>query len=109
MGGENTIWRVFEAEQAAQLALKSLLYELLGMAPRIHGLGEAGLEGPAGLVAEAARAHRQGLWLLEDAYYRGRYGLEEYTQGEAALCLEAARAVLGLVEEVRRTLAQGEA
>ena len=71
---EGALWRLgrgeydlacFEAEQAAQLALKSLLYELLGMAPRIHDLGEllgllhralseAGLEGLAEVVASTA-------------------------------------------------------
>ncbi|MEB2837341.1 MAG: HEPN domain-containing protein [Desulfurococcales archaeon] len=106
----------FEAEQAAaQLALKPLLYELLGSAPRIHDLGEflgllhraleeGGLEGPAGLLVDLVRGRRRDTWLLSDSYYRGRYGCVDYTADEADRCIGAAREVLRLVEEVRRAL-----
>lgn len=70
----------FEAEQAAQLAVKSLLYELLGSTPRIHDLSEllgllykaladAGLTGLAERIAILGQERRRGLWLLSDSYY----------------------------------------
>ncbi|WP_338252736.1 HEPN domain-containing protein [Pyrodictium abyssi] len=78
----------FEAEQAAQLAVKALLYRLTGSMPRLHSLGEllgilvrflreAGAGEAAETVAGFASGNRRRLWLLEDAYYRGRYGYTE--------------------------------
>lgn len=109
----------FEAEQAAQLALKALLYELSGSTPRIHDLGEllgvlydflrkAGLEDAAGRVADFASRERRRLWLLSDAYYRGRYGAAPYTREDALDCIEAARGVLRLAGELRRAVHRGD-
>ena len=108
----------FEAEQAAQLALKALILEVLGSAPRIHDLGEllgmmhrvlseAGLVEQAGRVADFARERRRGVWLLSDAYYRGRYGYIDYSRGEAEECIAVAEEVMRLVEEARRALREG--
>ena len=105
----------FEAEQAAQLALKSLLYELLGSAPRVHDLGEllgllyralagAGLGELAGRIASFAQEQRRRIWLLSDAYYRGRYGLVDYERGEAEECVGTAARILELVRGVREAL-----
>ena len=110
----------FEAEQAAQLAVKALLYEFTGSAPRIHSLSEllgvlhrflveAGLEEAASLVAGFAMKQRRRLWMLEEAYYRGRYGYIEYSRGEAEDCIHAAESLLALLEEVRRRAGAGEA
>ena len=104
----------FEAEQAAQLAVKALLYELTGSTPRIHNLSEllgvlrrfldeAGLEKETETVASFALARRKQLWMLEEAYYRGRYGLVEYVRSEAETCIRVARELLELLSGVRRS------
>ncbi len=105
----------FEAEQAAQLAIKSFLYEVLGSAPRIHDLHEllgllyrvleeGGLGELAGLVADFAKKRRKDIWLLNDAYYRGRYGYIDYSGEEAEKCIEAAKEVIEFIEKARRGL-----
>ena len=57
-------------------------------------------------MAGFARERRRDVWLLSDAYYRGRYGQVDYTAEEAARCIEAAEALMRLVEGVRGTLGE---
>jgi len=106
----------FEAEQAAQLALKHVLYFLEGSAPRIHSLSEllgllyrflarAGLEDVAQRVADFTAGSRHRLWVLEDAYYQARYGHIEYGEEDARQCIELAEAIIRLVEEVKKAAA----
>ena len=121
---EGALWRLergeydlacFEAEQAAQLALKALLYEATGSAPRTHDLStllgtlyrflrDSGLEQEARQVASHAQEHRPLIWLLEDAYTKARYGDIEYTERDAQDCVEEARRLLGLAERLRQAL-----
>lgn len=117
---ENTTQFWFEAEQAAQLAIKALLHELTGSVPRAHSLSEllgvldrflarAGLEEEASLIAGFAAGQRRRLWMLEEAYYRGRYGYVEYGREEAEECVNTAESILAVLEEVRRRAEAGEA
>jgi len=121
---EGALWRLerreydlacFEAEQAAQLALKALLYEALGSAPRVHELStllgnvyrllrDSGLEQEARQVASHAQEYRPIIWLLEEAYYKGRYGDIDYSERDARDCIEEARRLLGLAERLREAL-----
>ncbi len=119
---EGALWRLerreydlacFEAEQAAQLYLKSLLYRVAGVQPRIHDLSELlgtlyrvleGFDEAREAVAEFAQRFRRSLWLLSESYYKARYGYVEYGEAEARECVEAAREVEKLVEKVERSL-----
>jgi len=88
----------FLAEQAVQLALKSLILEKLGDYPRTHSLRRL-----ANLLSKFAE-HKdlvkyleenwRELRLMEDAYIASRYLLREYDRQEAEALIRLARGVL---------------
>ncbi len=94
---------MFYAEQAAQLALKALLVARLGFYPETHGIRELlGVYYRATGDEEAARIssrHRLMLAMLERAYTESECGADEYGEDEARAALEAARLIVGFVEE----------
>jgi len=82
------------AEQAAQLAIKSIYSRVLGYSPRGHGLRrligylasvleESGSIHAAETLRRFVSSYRDKLLLLEDAYTEGRYALPGYTRSEA--------------------------
>ena len=53
-------------------------------------------------MRDFAAERRMELWMLEEAYYRGRYGYVEYGEEEAKVCVRTAEEVLRLVERVEK-------
>ena len=51
-------------------------------------------------MRDFAAERRRELWMLEEAYYRGRYGYVEYGEEEAKVCVRTA-------EEVPSTRGEG--
>ncbi len=109
-----------QAEYAARLYLKSVLYRVLGEEVRGHdvralvgllaaALMEEGLEDLAREVTEYARKHRLELAALSDAHTRAVYGLAEYGEREAGLLLKIAEQLVELLEGLERRLFAGEA
>ncbi len=123
---DGTRWRLgrgefdlacFEAEQAAQLYIKSVLMKLVGEAPRIHGISNhlsrlysairdehADL---AGEVADLSSSMRRQIWFLEESYFLGRYGLVDYSEEDGKECVESAEAIIKLMKKVERVVAGG--
>jgi HEPN domain-containing protein len=107
----------FEAEQAAQLGIKAVLYKFLGSAPRVHEISEllgvlyklvesADKREAAQRLAEFVQSRRRQLWLLSDSYYRARYGYIDYDEDDAKNCVKAARELLKLLAEIGETLGE---
>ncbi|AEM38967.1 HEPN domain protein [Pyrolobus fumarii 1A] len=107
-----------EAEYAAQLYLKSLLYRVLGEEVRGHdirellavlvsALLEQGLANEAGYVADYVRRHRRELAWLSEAHTRAAYGPVEYSRREAEIVLSTTKSVLRLAEELEEKLFGG--
>ena len=105
---------VLNAEYAAQLYVKSLLYRLSGEEWRGHSVRT--LLGAMALVAEErqmhevaneivdfARKNRRILAELDEAHTRSIYGVFEYSKNQAAALLDAAKSIIELVKglEVR--------
>ncbi len=97
---------VFDAEQALQLYLKSIILERADLAPRTHNLrkllrivGE--LLGCSGEVEEFIRRNRYLLHTLEDAYFSARYLPKEFSREDAEELVEFAREAIEFVESRR--------
>lgn len=102
---------LFLLEQAAQLYIKAVYFELLGSRIRGHSLRELigalakGLESQ-GYAEEARRLrefvadNRDVLVELEEAYIESRYGEAEYGAGEAARARNVVNNLIKLLEEV---------
>lgn len=88
----------FLAEQAVQLALKSLILEKLGDYPRTHSLRRLvdllGKFAEYRDLAEYLGENWRELRLMEDAYIASRYLLREYDKQEAEALIRLARGVL---------------
>jgi len=96
---------VREAEYAAQLYVKSLLYRVAGEEVRGHdirellgvlisALMEAGLEEEARVLVDYVRRRRRELAWLSEAHTRAVYGPIEYGRREAELLLRIAEDVV---------------
>jgi len=99
------------AEYAAQLFLKSLLYRLSGEEWRGHSvrvllgllaytLEELGLRDAAEKVAELARRNRRILAELEEAHTRAVYGALQYSPRQAEALVNAAKRIVELAESL---------
>jgi len=108
-----------EAEYAAQLYLKSLLYRVLGEEARsrnlrellgvlISALLEEGLRNEAEMLADYVRRKRRELAELSDAHTRATYGLAEYTKATANLLVRIAQDIIGKLKELEGRLFAGE-
>ena len=97
----------FEAEQAAQLALKALLLRGAGYTPRIHGLRELlGHVATAMELPEAAsisRELRDILRRMDDAYFSARYFPTEFEKWEAEKFVQTAQRILDFCERAGQT------
>ena len=110
---------VFNAGQAAQLYTKAIIARLLGEAPpRVHGVREllgylarglrdAGYREEAELIAEFVRRHRDTLSMLEDAYTDARYGVVEFTAGDAEEALSTFEELIQILRRVEERVSGG--
>jgi len=102
---------VLNAEYAAQLYIKSVLYRLSGEEWRGHSvktllgalsyvLRDLGLEELAEEVADFVRRSRRVLAELEEAHVRAVYGVFQYSRDQAETLVMAAKSVVELVKRV---------
>jgi len=94
---------VFDAEQAVQLYLKSIILEHTDATPRTHNLRQllyivGKLLGFDEEVKEFIRSNKYKLHTLEDAYYATRYLPKEFTKEDAEELIAFAEEVIKLVE-----------
>jgi len=93
---------VFDAEQAVQLYLKSIILELSGEIPRTHDVRRLlSYVGSLLNVEEDVkcfiRDRRLQLIALEDAYINAGYRPKEYSKEDAEAFIQLAREVIGFV------------
>jgi HEPN domain-containing protein len=102
----------FDAEQAVQLYLKSIIHEYTSAVPRIHNIREllglvGSLLGIKNHINEFVRENRLKLIALEDAYYNARHLPKEYDKETAEDLIRFAREVIDFVESKRSTAKKG--
>ncbi len=108
----------FFAEQAMQLAIKAVAYELFGERIRGHGLREllsfvvrrlesCGFGDEARVLRSFVAENRDLLIDAEEAYTLSRYGEASYDRETAERLVELARELLNLLEEVARRVKLG--
>lgn len=97
----------FNAEQAAQLYLKSTLLEAIGDYPRTHSiifllkeLERAGLEEASKFIKE----NKNGLHVLEDSYLTSRYFCKSFDREDAEYLISLAEKVVKFCEDIRNRL-----
>lgn len=96
----------FMADQAVQLYLKSVIFELTGELPRVHAvrqlmgvLGE--LLGKQSLVDNFVRENRSLFIRLEEAYISSRYMPRVYEREESEELVGFAEKVIGFVKSIK--------
>ncbi|MGC9149437.1 MAG: HEPN domain-containing protein [Sulfolobales archaeon] len=110
---------VREAEYAAQLYLKSLIYRVLGEEIRgdsirellgvlVSALLEEGFSEEANALADYVRRRRRELAELSDAHIRATYGLIEYTRASAEILIRITRDLVEILRELEMKLFAGE-
>lgn len=97
----------FNAEQATQLGLKSVLLLVVGDYPRTHSaialLNE--LERVAGEgISRFVEDNRLGLRSLEDAYLTSRYFYRSFEKEDAEYLISLTEKVIELCENLRRRM-----
>ena len=108
------------ADYAAQLYLKSVLYRVSGEEWRGHGLRalmgalvvllrQAGFSDEAQAVEDYVRANRRILAELEEAHTRAVYGALEYSIEQAEKLVEAAERLVELLQSIEKRVFGGEA
>ncbi len=108
-----------EAEYAAQLYLKSLIYRISGEEVRGHNvrellgilvstLVEEGFREEAESLADYVRKRRRELAELSEAHTRAMYGLAEYTEAVASILVRIARDITERLRELEGRLFAGE-
>jgi len=109
---------LFFAEQAIQLYVKAVYFELFGGRIRGHRIREMlgllaksleaeGFKVHASRVLEFIAQHRDNLIILEEAYSMSRYGDIEYSKDDASLAILIAKSLVNLLEEVCRDVKLG--
>ncbi|MEM4970931.1 MAG: HEPN domain-containing protein [Sulfolobales archaeon] len=110
-----------EAEYAAQLYLKSIIYRVLGEEVRGHNIRELmgvlisalleeGFSEEANMLADYSRRKRRELAELSEAHTRATYGLVEYTRASAELLVRIARDIVEILRRLEvRIFGGGEA
>lgn len=100
----------FNAEQAAQLYLKSTLLEIIGDYPRTHSvifllkeLERTGLEE----VSKFIKENKNGLHILEDSYLTSRYFYKSFDKEDAEYLISLAEKVVMFCEDIRSRLGKG--
>ena len=108
--GQNDL-AALNAEYAAQLYLKALLYRVSGEEWRGHGirallgalsavLEGAGFREEAEMIMDYVRGRRRALAELEEAHTRAVYGVFEYDEKQAAALVSLAEEVIELLRKV---------
>ena len=109
--GEEYDIACFNAEQALQLYLKSVILRVFGEMPRIHGVRELlgylarrlyeeeEYKGYAAILKEFTRENRYSLSVLEDAYIDARYTTRGFSKREVK---DSLTTVYKLIELLRR-------
>lgn len=109
---------VFLTEQAIQLYVKAVLYELFGERVRGHALREllglvarllddAGYSGEAGRIRGFVADNGSLLIEAEEAYMMSRYGERSYTLRDTERLIDLAERLIKLLEEVVRSVKMG--
>ena len=108
--GQNDL-AALNAEYAAQLYLKALLYRVTGEEWRGHGvrallgalatvLESSGFREEAERIVDYVRRRRRALAELEEAHTRAVYGVFEYDERQAAALVSLAEEVIKLLKGV---------
>lgn len=109
---------VLNAEYAAQLYVKSVLYRLSGEEWRGHGIrtllgavalvaeGE-GLRDVAESVIDFTRRNRRILAELEEAHTRSVYGAFEYSRDQAVAIVGSAKSAIELMKDIENRVFGG--
>ncbi|MBB5254893.1 HEPN domain-containing protein [Sulfurisphaera ohwakuensis] len=111
-------WKVFLAEQAAQLYIKAVYYELIGDRLRGHEIrgliGQLALElEKNGFLEEAKKLrdfvvrNRDVLFFLEESYIDSRYGEEDFEDRFVGDAIKVAIDLIDLLEEVVKSVKLG--
>jgi len=108
----------FFAEQAAQLYIKAVYYELFGdvlrgyrlrelLSTLVKALEKHGYSELAESIISFVDSSRRALIDLEEAYTASRYGYVDYTKEDAERAAETVRRLVNLLEEVVRRVKLG--
>ncbi|BFI76731.1 HEPN domain-containing protein [Sulfurisphaera ohwakuensis] len=111
-------WKVFLAEQAAQLYIKAVYYELIGDKLRGHEIrvliGQLALElEKNGFSKEAKKLrdfvvrNRDVLFFLEESYIDSRYGEEDFEDRFIDDAIKVVIDLIDLLEEVVKSVKLG--
>jgi HEPN domain-containing protein len=109
---------IFFAEQAMQLYIKAVHYELFGDIIRGHRLRELlsilirelrrhGFSNIADKLVEFVNNYRRIFILAEEAYTTSRYGEISYSFDEARDVIDVATKLIGILEEVVKNVKLG--
>jgi HEPN domain-containing protein len=95
----------FMADQAVQLYLKSVIFELTGEVPRVHAIRRLmrllrELYGEPDLFDDFVRENRSLLIRLEEAYISSRYLPREYERDEAEELVDFAEEAIGFIKSI---------
>jgi HEPN domain-containing protein len=108
----------FHVEQALQLYIKALIFELFGKDYEGHGirellgylsklLKENGYEDLSRKVNELVREYREQLISIEDAYIDSRYEDIDYYEEESKELIGVAERIINSLEEVAKNVKLG--
>ncbi len=86
----------FQAEQAAQLFLKAIIFEKSGSLPRIHSIRQL-LSILSEITKITTKFDRLSLIALEDAYFKTRYLDTVYEKADADLAIKITEEVIARV------------
>ncbi|BDC18587.1 HEPN domain-containing protein [Acidianus sp. HS-5] len=109
---------VFHVEQALQLYIKAIIFELFGKEYEGHGirellgylsklLKENGYEEPSRNVNEITRELREKLISIENAYIDSRYEDVDYYSDESKELIDVAEKLINFLEEVAKNVKLG--
>ncbi|WP_338602574.1 HEPN domain-containing protein [Sulfolobus tengchongensis] len=109
---------MFHAEEAIQLFLKAILFELFASEFKSHQvrtlfsylvklLRENNYTDLANEVQELATEYKQTLSELEDAYTESRYGEMEYDKSQAENAISVAEKIINKLEEISKRVKLG--
>ncbi|MEM1567933.1 MAG: HEPN domain-containing protein [Thermofilaceae archaeon] len=104
---------VLNAEYAAQLLVKAILYRVTGEEVRGHSiraligllvsvLEEKGFRKEAEELIEYVRRNRRVIAELEEGHVRSIYGVFSYSREQAGKLVEAADSIIGMLEKIEK-------
>lgn len=108
----------FHVEQALQLYIEAIIFELFGKDYVGHGirellgylsklLKENGYEDLSTKVNELIREYREQLIAIEDAYIDSRYEDVDYYEEESKELIDVAEKIINFLEEVAKNVKLG--